>query len=270
MNDLLERARHRRLLASRALRREAAKKKMTPAEIKQAIEKVQVVQSHFGAPKDAQGNPTGKAGRTIAIIEKWLHEKGEFGLPPMGEAFKAFIRHQLDGANYIWGHDEAAEDVCRDIMYNFHFDPSEIEVVAKTEEEPKPEVQNMTHLPQVVSKIKSFTVKAEAYEMSKAKDSHEAEGVPVVTRVDFEESMEKSKNFDAAKAKCQFPEQPCWNKRNVGVNDLLHDMNATDLEKPAEQLEPIKEDQKARPFTRDNRYPTEKKAALKGFVVKKN
>jgi hypothetical protein len=73
--DLVERAKHRRAMAVLALRKYAGKKTYTPDELRKAIESVKEIQSEFGAPFNAQGEPVGKAGRTISTIKKWLTEK---------------------------------------------------------------------------------------------------------------------------------------------------------------------------------------------------
>jgi len=263
--DLLDRARRRRFLAASALRQAGTKKEITPQELKQAIERVDTVQSIFGAPKDSKGNPVGKAGRTLAIVEKWLQEKDAFGLPPVGDAFKVFILRQLDKANYIWGHDEAILDVCRDMAYNFHFDPLEVVLIDQKERAPAPQEQvNCDKIPKVVS-VKTFT-KPVVVATEMPKDDWKIAEVPVVTRVDYMEDMEK------AKEKGQLAKQPIWNVRNTGVNDLLEDLKTSDYDKAPEKKKPIEDDVKARPFVRDHRYSkeegTKKSASIKDFTKK--
>lgn len=286
-HTLLERAKFRRRLAAMAMRRTAAKKEMTPQEVKQALEKAKNLQSIFGAPNDAKGNPVGKAGRTISLMEKWLKAKGDYGVPPLGEQFKNFVTQEMDGSNYIWGHEEAVRDLSRDIHYNFGFDPDQVNLVEQKEKgpeiqtAPKAEAEQaaMTQMAPMLqpnqgplnmgASVKGFTREGQyAYQMSEVDDKTELPETPVVTRVDYEEDIEK------AKADSEFGKEPKWtfNGRNVGKNDLVRDFTSKEMEHDApkstldehEQLDDYKKP--------DELYPVRgfaKRKEVKSFVSQK-
>lgn len=292
---LFERAKFRRKLAALAISRIAAKKEMTPQEIKEALEKPTKLQSIFGAPKDSSGKSVGKAGRTIALMEKWLKQKGKYGLPPVGDQFKVFVTQELDGSNYIWGHEEAVRDLSRDIHYNFGFDPDQVSVVeAKETEEsltvqPKAETEeakqaNMGQLPPMVkplqgplnmASVKKFTREAQfAYQMSEADDYTVLPETPVVTRVDYYESIEKNGDLEKAKEKSEFGKEPAWtfNDRQVGKNDLLEDLDADEYEKEEPAVGLLEKEQLDDYDKPDSLYPVRgfvKKQPIKGFAQKK-
>jgi len=255
--DLVERAKHRRAMAALALRKYASKKTLTPDELRKAIESVKEIQSEFGAPFNAQGEPVGKAGRTISTIKKWLTEKAEFGLPPVGKAFDEFVHSEMNKAGYLYGHDELAIDTAKDIARNFGFDPRLVEIESAPVTE---EVRPLTSMPQVVSRSVKPFVRAEAYEPSKKEDVFKLPEVPVVTRVDYEEDIEK------AKAAGEMPKQPLWNKRNPAINDLLNDLSAKDYERDSEAVK--QEEKQIKEYTKADPYPTipkEEKSKVRAF-----
>lgn len=277
---LLERAKYRRRLAAMALRQTAAKREMTPDEVQKALQKTDKLQSIFGAPSDSSGKPVGKAGRTIALMEKWLKAKGEHGLPPLGEQFKTFVTQEMDGSNYIWGHEEAVRDLSRDIHYNFGFDPDQVSLV-DVKDEPatapaQPQQADMSHMAPMTNavengltmsaEVKSFTKEAQyAYEPSERDDNTVLPETPVVTRVDYEEDIDK------AKAASEFGKAPVWtfNQRDVGKNNTLDEKSATEMRRdpPASTLDEEEQyDDYKKP---DQLYPVHgfaKKLQLRSFA----
>lgn len=288
---LLERAKYRRRLANMAMRRVAAKKEMTPDEVQKALQKTDKLQSIFGAPKDGSGNPVGKAGRTIALMEKWLKAKGEHNLPPLGEQFKTFVTQEMDGSNYIWGHEEAVRDLSRDIHYNFGFDPDQVKLGDQKEEKsvssssaPVAEQADMAHMAPMLqpqqgplnmsAKIKGFTRSAQyAYQPADVDDNTVLPETPVVTRVDYEDDMNENGDLEKAKAASEFGKKPVWtfNQRDVGKNNVLEDKSATEMrrEAPASTLDEEEQyDDYKKP---DGLYPirgfAKKKSTIKAFTV---
>lgn len=251
-NELLERAKHRRRLASMAMQRFAIKNELTPQEFKEAIDKVDSLTSMFGAPKDASGKAVGKAGRTLSLMEKWLDAKDKYGLPPVGPHYTRFVTRELDDGRYIWGHDEAARDLSRDIQYNFGIDPNDIVLVEQKEDEKSvPRLQlkrheksaptevNLTTPPMVQplqgplnmnASVKNFTKHAQfAYETADVDDHTVLPETPIVTRQDYAEDTEK------AKAASEFEKKPGWsaNTRDTSKNALLNDFDAKDYKREA-------------------------------------
>lgn len=276
---LLERAKYRRRLAATALRRTAAKREMTPDEVQKALQKTDKLQSIFGAPNDTNGNPVGKAGRTISLMEKWLKAKGEHGLPPLGEQFKTFVTQEMDGSNYIWGHEEAVRDLSRDIHYNFGFDPDQVSLV-ETKDEPAvpPQTADMGHMAPMVQPIengltmstsgsvKGFTKESQyAYPPSERDDHTVLPETPVVTRVDYEEDIEKAKELS------EFAKKPVWtfNQRDVGKNNTLDEKSSSEMRRdpPASTLDEEEQyDDYKKP---DNLYPVRgfaNKPAIRSFA----
>lgn len=294
-NELLERAKHRRRLASMAMQRFAIKSELTPQEFKEAIDKVDSLTSMFGAPKDSSGKAVGKAGRTLALMEKWLDAKDKYGLPPVGQHYTRFVTRELDDGRYIWGHDEAARDLSRDIQYNFGFDPNDVVLVEQKEDEKSiphfqlkrhektaPTEANMTTPPMVQplqgplnmnASVKNFTKHAQfAYETADVDDHTVLPGTPVVTRQDYSEDTEK------ARAASEFKKEPGWsaNPRNTSKNDLLNDFDAKDYKREAPSTTLLEEKQFEDYSKKDskndtNRYPVRSfvaKPGIKQFAAK--
>lgn len=287
---LLERAKFRRRLASAAMQRIAAKREMTPEEVQKALQKTDKLQSIFGAPKDGNGQAVGKAGRTIALMEKWLKAEGEHGLPPLGEQFKTFVTQEMDGSNYIWGHEEAVRDLSRDIHYNFGFDPDQVNLVTEKEQTKSfaksSEDANMTHMAPMVqplqgplnmsAKIKGFSRSAQyAYQPADVDDHTVLPETPPTTRVDYHEDMEENGDLEKAKKSSEFENEPVWtfNQRDVGKNNLLEDMSKSELrrEPPASTLDEEEQyDDYSKP---DSLYPVRAfaaKPAIKQFAQSSN
>lgn len=269
---LLERAKFRRRLAVMAMQQFAAKREMTPQEVQKALQKTDKLQSIFGAPKGADGKPIGKAGRTIALMEKWLKAKDKFDLPPIGEQFKTFVTEELDSSNYIWGHEEAVRDLSRDIQYNFGFDPDQVSLVEEKEKETKKvpnQTVNLSHMAPMVqplqgplnmnAQLKNFTKKGQyAYRPAEVKDHTVLPETPVVTRVDYEEDIEKAKQAS------EFGKEPEWtfNNRNVAQNNLLEDKSAEELNKK----EPSVSSEEKKQF--DDYHKPDRLYPIRGFVKK--
>jgi hypothetical protein len=287
-DNLLERAKHRRRLAAMAMQRTAVKRELTPKEYKDALEKPGTLVSIFGAPKDANGKPVGKAGRTFVLMEKWLDAKDKFGLPPVGPHYIHFVTREMDGAHHIWGHEEAARDLSRDIQYNFGFDPEDVVLVEEKESEkvspmfdlnrrskavkPAPEKQttevNLTQLPPMVqplqgplnmsastdsgAKSKVTKVAQFAYLPADVDDKTVLPPTPVVTQQDYRESIEKARPLS------EFKKEPGWsfNPRNTAKTDLLEDLDSKDYKREPPSTTLLEEKQFDDYSKKDNkRYP---------------
>lgn len=282
-HELLRRAQTRREMVALAMQRVAIKVDFTPHELRQHLEKVEKLQSIFGAPNDSKGNPTGKAGRTVVFMKKWLAEQSDYGLPPVGEKFKIFVGRVMDSANHIWGQEEAIRDICRDIAYNFHFNPLEVNLVdtkqntkphvgyrPKSFEEkeekkevttPPPEKADLGRMSPMLqpnqgplnmpTASRAVKLKAFASEFrEEGKDNTSFETVPVVTRQDYIEDIDKAKKAS------DFPKDDSanWNNRNRGVNDLLRDLKPKDYEVDSDRQK--EEEKQIKEYTKDNLYPT--------------